>query len=91
MKLKEYADGRTIVGVLKFVYAAIAGGCLLFFFRFIGGGRVAPTDVVVRAMSAATEASVILIYAVVVMVMIFGLAVVAISFGGSAQDSGQSR
>src|SRR5664279_563754 len=90
-KIKEYAEGwireqsgTEIPGFLKLAYIAIAGGCLAYFLIYMNGevnheGR----GHLVRAMNAATEASAGLMYAVAALIVVFGVIVVAFSFGKS--------
>ncbi|MCX6629091.1 MAG: hypothetical protein NTW28_15845 [Candidatus Solibacter sp.] len=90
-KIKEYADGwiteqsgTTVPGFLKLAYIVIAGGALGYFLIYMNGevgheGR----GHLVRAMNAATEASAGLMYAIAAMIVVFGVIVVAFSFGKS--------
>ena len=88
-KIKEYADGwiteradSEIPAFLKFAYIAIAGGSLGYFFLYMYGETSHPDrGPLVRAMNAATEASAGLMYAIAAMIVIFGVIVVAFSFG----------
>lgn len=88
-KLKEYADGwiteRTgteIPAFLKLAYIVIAGGCLAYFFMYMYGETSHPDrGGLVRAMNAATQASAGLMYAIAAMIVIFGVIVIAFSFG----------
>src|SRR5579863_3525790 len=72
---REQLEERTTVSLVKIAYAAVAGGSLIYSFSHMRG---AP------AMSAASEASVILIYAIMAMVVVFGVAVILFPFGASA-------
>jgi len=87
-KLKEYADGwiteregTDVPGFLKLAYIAIAGGCVAYFLMYMYGevGH-AERGPLVRAMNAATEASGGLMYAIVSLMVIYGVIVVAFSF-----------
>ena len=90
-KLKEYAggwiterEGTTVPGFLKLAYIVIAGGALAYFFIYMYGEvDHADRGSLVRAMNAATEASAGLMYAIAAMIVIFGVMVVAFSFGKS--------
>jgi hypothetical protein len=90
-KLKEYAEGwiteqqgTQIPGFLKFAYIVIAGGCLTYFLMYMYGEvNHSERGGLVRAMNAATEASGGLMYAIAAMIIIFGVVVVAFSFGKS--------
>jgi hypothetical protein len=90
-KVKEYAGGwiteqagTEIPGFLKLAYIVIAGGALAYFLIYMNG-EVNHSDRghLVRAMNAATEASAGLMYAIAAMIVIFGVVVVAFSFGKS--------
>ena|SRR3954449_8952566 len=88
-KVKEYADGwiteqagTEIPGFLKLAYIVIAGGCLAYFLIYMNGEvNHSERGHLVRAMNAATEASAGLMYAIAAMIVIFGVVVVAFSFG----------
>jgi hypothetical protein len=88
-KIKEYADGwiteregTEIPAFLKLSYIVIAGGCLAYFFLFMYGETSHPDrGVLVRAMNAATQASGSLMYAIAGLIVLFGVIVVAFSFG----------
>lgn len=88
-KIKEYAggwiterQGTDVPGFLKLAYAVIAAGVLLYFlFYMYGDTGQTPRGELVRAMNAATEASAGLMYAVAALVLVFGIIVVAFSFG----------
>jgi hypothetical protein len=90
-KLKEYADGwiteregTEVPRFLKFAYIVIAGGCLAYFMMYMYGDVNQPErGSLVRALNAATEASGGLMYAIAAMIVIFGVIVVAFSFGKS--------
>ncbi|MGO9261539.1 MAG: hypothetical protein ACLQU1_35335 [Bryobacteraceae bacterium] len=90
-KLKEYADGwiteregTEVPRFLKFAYIVIAGGCLAYFLVYMYGDVNQPErGPLVRALNAATEASGGLMYAIAAMIVIFGVIVVAFSFGKS--------
>jgi hypothetical protein len=88
-KVKEYADGwiteqagTEIPGFLKLAYIVIAGGALAYFLIYMNGEvNHSERGHLVRAMNAATEASAGLMYAIAAMIVIFGVVVVAFSFG----------
>ena len=88
-KIKEYADGwiteradSQIPAFLKLAYIVIAAGSLGYFFIYMYGETNHPDrGPLVRAMNAATEASAGLMYAIAAMIVIFGIIVVAFSFG----------
>ena len=88
-KLKEYADGwiteregTDIPKFLKFAYIFIAGGAVAYFLIYMYGEVNHPDrGPLVRAMNAATEASAGLMYAIVALIVIYGIIVVAFSFG----------
>ena len=88
-KIKEYADGwiteradSQIPAFLKLAYIVIAAGCLAYFFIYMYGETSHPDrGPLVRALNAATEASAGLMYAIAAMIVIFGIIVVAFSFG----------
>src|SRR3954470_22234610 len=88
-KLKEYAggaimerEGTVIPTFLKFAYIVIAGGAVAYFLTYMYGETSHPDrGSLVRAMNAATEASASLMYAIAAMIVIFGVIVVAFSFG----------
>ena len=90
-KIKEYADGwiteragTEVPGFLKLAFIVIAGGALAYFFLYMYGEvDHAGRGHLVRAMNAATEASAGLMYAVAAMIVVFGVIVVAFSFGKS--------
>ena len=90
-KVKEYADGwiteqtgTEIPGFLKLAYIVIAGGALAYFLIYMNGEvNHSERGHLVRAMNAATEASAGLMYAIAAMIVIFGVIVVAFSFGKS--------
>jgi len=88
-KIKEYADGwiteregARIPMFLKLSYIAIAGGCLAYFLLFMNGETNHPErGPLVRSLNAATEASGSFMYLVAALIVIFGVIVVAFSFG----------
>jgi hypothetical protein len=90
-KLKEYADGwiteregTDVPRFLKFAYPVIAGGALIYFFVYMYGEvNHSERGPLVQALNAATEASGGLMYAIAAMIVIFGIIVVAFSFGKS--------
>jgi hypothetical protein len=90
-KLKEYAEGwiteregTQVPGFLKLAYVVIAGGSLAYFLVYMNGEVNHPDrGGLVRAFNAATEASGALMYAIAAMIVIFGVIVVAFSFGKS--------
>jgi hypothetical protein len=90
-KIKEYAggwiterEGTEIPAFLKFAYIVIAGGALAYFFLYMYGEVNHPErGSLVRAFNAATEASAVLMYAIAALILIFGVIVVAFSFGKS--------
>src|SRR5260370_15128794 len=90
-KVKEYADGwiteqagTEIPGFLKLAYTVIAGGALAYFLIYMNGEVThSERGHLVRAMNAATEASAGLMYAIAAMIVVFGVVVVAFSFGKS--------
>jgi len=90
-KIKEYADGwlteqagTEVPGFLKLAYIVIAGGAIAYFLIYMYG-EVNHSDRghLVRAMNAATEASAGLMYAIAALILVFGVIVVAYSFGKS--------
>src|SRR5450755_1504419 len=90
-KIKDYADGwiteqagTEVPGFLKLAFIVIAGGALAYFLIYMNG-EVNHTERghLVRAMNAATEASAALMYGVAVLIVVFGVIVVAFSFGKS--------
>ena len=88
-KIKEYAggwiterEGTQIPPFLKLSYIVIAAGCLAYFLLFMYGETSHPDrGVLVQALNAATQASAGLMYAVAGMIVVFGVIVVAFSFG----------
>ena len=90
-KIKGYADGwineregTEVPGFLKLAFIVIAGGALAYFFIYMYGEvDHAGRGHLVRAMNAATEASAGLMYAVAALIVVFGVIVVAFSFGKS--------
>jgi hypothetical protein len=90
-KIKEYAEGwiteregTDVPGFLKLAYIVIAAGCLGYFLLYMYGEVDHPDrGGLVRAFNAATEASGTLMYAIAALIVIFGVVVVAFSFGKS--------
>ena len=90
-KINAYAEGwiteragTEVPGFLRLAFTAIAGGALAYFLIFMNGEvNHAERGHLVRAMNAATEASAGLMYAVAAMIVVFGVIVVAFSFGKS--------
>ena|SRR5437763_1045633 len=90
-KIKEYAggwiterEGTEVPGFLKLAFPVIALGCMGYFFLYMYGETShADRGKLVQAMNAATEASAGLMYAIAAMIVIFGVIVVAFSFGKS--------
>jgi len=90
-KINEYADGwiteragTEVPGFLKLAYIVIAGGCLAYFLTYMNGEvNHSERGYLVRAMNAATEASAGLMYAIAALIVVFGVIVVAFSFGKS--------
>ena len=90
-KIKEYADGwiteragTEVPGFLRLAFIVIAGGTLAYFLIYMYGEvNHAERGHLVRAMNAATEASAGLMYAVAALIVVFGVIVVAFSFGKS--------
>jgi hypothetical protein len=88
-KIKQYADGwieeregTDIPPFLKFAYIAIAGGAITYFLLFMNGETAHPErGALVRTLNAATQASAGLMYAVAGLIVVFGIVVVAFSFG----------
>jgi hypothetical protein len=88
-KIKEYAggwiterEGTEIPPFLKLAYIAIACGCIAYFLLYMYGETSHPDrGVLVQALNAATQASAGLMYAVVGMIVVFGVILVAFSFG----------
>jgi len=88
-KIKEYAggwiterEGTIIPPFLKLAYIVIAGGCLAYFFLYMYGETSHPDrGALVQAFNAATQASAGLMYAIAAMIVVFGVIVVAFSFG----------
>ena len=89
VKIKEYADGwiterasAEIPLFLKLSYIAVAGGCFAYLLLFMNGETNHPDrGALVRAMNAATYASSGLMYGVAALIVVFGVIVVAFSFG----------
>jgi hypothetical protein len=90
-KVKEYAggwiterEGTEVPGFLKLAFPVIALGCTAYLFLYMYGETShADRGRLVQAMNAATEASGGLMYLVAAMIVIFGVVVVAFSFGKS--------
>ena len=88
-KIKEYAggwiterEGTAVPGFLKLAYILIAGGCAAYFLMYMYGEVDHPDrGGLVRAFNAATEASGTLMYGIVALIVIYGIIVVAFSFG----------
>jgi len=88
-KLKEYADGwiteregTAVPGFLKLAYIVIVLSCAGYFLMYMYGEVDHPDrGSLVRAMNAATEASGGLMYAIAALIVIYGIIVVAFSFG----------
>jgi len=88
-KIKEYADGwiteragTDVPGFLKLAFIVIAAGSLGYLLIFMNGEvDHADRGQLVRAMNAATESSGTLMYAVAAMIIVFGIIVIAFSFG----------
>jgi hypothetical protein len=88
-KIKDYAggwiterEGMVIPPFLKLSYIAIAAGCIAYFLLFMNGETSHPDrGVLVQSLNAATQASASLMYAVAGMIVVFGVIVVAFSFG----------
>ena len=88
-KIKEYAggwiterEGTGVPGFLKLAYIVIAGSALTYFFVYMYGEVNHPDrGPLVRTLNAATEASGALMYAIAAMILVFGIVVVAFSFG----------
>jgi hypothetical protein len=88
-KLKEYAEGwiteregTVVPGFLKLAYICIAAGCVAYFLLYMYGDTgQSDRGQLVRALNAATEASAALMYAVAALIVVFGVIVVAFSFG----------
>jgi len=88
-KLKQYADGwiteregTQVPGFLKLAYIVIAAAAVGYFFLYMYGETTHPDrGYLVRAMNAATEASAGLMYGIAALIVIFGVIVVAFSFG----------
>jgi hypothetical protein len=89
LKLKEYAEGwiterqgTAIPGFLKLSYICIVCGVIAYFLVYMYGETTNPDrGQLVRAMNAATESSAALMYAVVTLIVVFGVIVIAFSFG----------
>jgi hypothetical protein len=89
LKLKEYAggwiterEGTAVPGFLKLAYIVIVVSCAAYFLMYMCGEVNHPErGPLVRAMNAATEASGTLMYAIAALIVIYGIIVVAFSFG----------
>jgi len=87
-KVAEYAEGRiagregAIPAFVKLAYIAIAAGAPIYFLVYLYGAVDRPDrGSLVRAMTAATQASAGLMYAIAALIVVFGVIVVASSFG----------
>lgn len=88
-KLKDYAggwiterEGTSVPSFLKLAYIVIASCAVAYFFIYSNGETSHPDrGSLVRALNAATEASGGLMYAIAGLIVIYGIAVVAFSFG----------
>ena len=88
-KIKDYAGGwiteragTAIPPFLKLSYIVIAAGCAAYFLLFMNGETTHPDrGVLVQSLNAATQASAGLMYAIAGMIVVFGVIVVAFSFG----------
>lgn len=86
--IHEYADGwiteragTDLPPFLKLAFLVIAGGCIAYFLIYMYGETTHPDrGALVRSMNAATEASAVLMYAIVAMIIVYGVIVVAFSF-----------
>jgi hypothetical protein len=87
-KIKDYAggwiterEGTEIPPFLKLSYIVIAGGCIAYFLLYMYGEVNHPDrGRLVQALNAATQASAGLMYAIVAMIVVFGVIVVSFSF-----------
>jgi len=80
-------SGTEVPVFLKFAFIAIAGGCIAYFLLYMYGEVNHPErGALVRAMNAATQASAGLMYAIVAMIIVYGIVVVAFSFRKSQKD-----
>jgi hypothetical protein len=83
-KIKDYAggwiterDGTQVPGFLKLAFPVIAFGCAAYFFMYMTGEvDHADRGGLVRAMNAATETSVGLMYGIEALIVAFGVIVV---------------
>jgi hypothetical protein len=88
-KIKDYAggwiterEGTVIPPFLKLSFIVIAAGCAAYFLLFMNGETTHPDrGVLVQSLNAATQASAGLMYAIAGMIVVFGVVVVAFSFG----------
>lgn len=88
-KIKEYAggwiterEGTAIPPFLKLSYIVIAAGAAAYFLLYMYGETSHPDrGALVQALNAATQASAGLMYAIAAMIVVFGVIVVAFSFG----------
>ena len=88
-KLKDYAggwiterEGTPIPPFLKLSYIVVAGGAVAYFLLFMNGETSHPDrGILVQTLNAATQASAALMYAIAGMIVVFGIIVVAFSFG----------
>lgn len=88
-KLKEYAggiiterEGTAVPGFLKLAYIVIGGGAVAYFFAYMYGEVNHPDrGPLVRSLNAATEASGALMYGIAALILVFGIVVIAFSFG----------
>jgi len=88
-KVKEYADGwiteqagTEIPGFLKLAYIVIAGGALAYFLIYMNVDvNHSERGHLVLVMNTATDACAGLMYPIAAMIVIFGVVVVAFSFG----------
>ena len=84
-KIKNYAEGwiteregTEIPGFLKIAYPVILFGAIAYFLAYMNGEvNHAERGQLVRALNAATESSAALMYGVVVLILVYGLIVVA--------------
>jgi hypothetical protein len=89
--LKQYAEGwieeregTQVPGFLKLAYIVIAAGAVAYFLVYMYGETSHPDrGQLVRAMNAATEASAGLMYAIAALIVVYGIIVIAFSFGKS--------
>jgi hypothetical protein len=80
-KLEEFA---AVPGLLKLTYIVIAAGAFAYFLIYMHAAVDHPDRaVLVPALNAAAQASAGLMYAIAAMIVVFGVLVVALSFGKS--------